>query len=79
MTLTAGQRGRLFEPPDIAWGGLAAIAIASFVACALVDLLYFGPSTISADEDRLMRSAAHLLATGAVSYTHLTLPTNREV
>jgi hypothetical protein len=64
MTLTAGQHGRLRERPDIAWGGFAAIAIASFVACALVDLFYFGPKTISGDEDRLMRSAAHLLASG---------------
>jgi 4-amino-4-deoxy-L-arabinose transferase-like glycosyltransferase len=64
MTLTAGQHGRLGERPDIAWGGLFLIAIASFAACALVDLFYFGPTTISGDEDRLMRSAAHLLATG---------------
>ena len=51
---------------DAAWrSGLAAIAIASFVACVLVDLLYFDSARlVSGDEARFLHSAAILLADG---------------
>jgi hypothetical protein len=49
------------------WRVLVFIAIASFAACAIVDLTYFSRFTsfISADEARLINSGKSLLATGA--------------
>jgi len=43
---------------------LIAIAAASFAVCVAIDLFYFGNSTMSADEDRFLRSASQLLAQG---------------
>ena len=48
---------------DFTWrAGLLAIAAASLAVCVFLDLVYFGNSTISGDEDRFLRSAAQLLA-----------------
>jgi 4-amino-4-deoxy-L-arabinose transferase-like glycosyltransferase len=47
------------------WVGLCGIGVASFLACLLVDFLYFDSSSlISGDEARFLRSAAGLLAHG---------------
>jgi hypothetical protein len=46
------------------WVGLVAIAAVSLAICVVLDLLYFPPTTISADEDRFLGEAADLLTTG---------------
>jgi hypothetical protein len=49
------------------WRALIIIAVASFAACAVVDLTYFAHQTgiISLDEERLVGSAKTLIATGS--------------
>jgi 4-amino-4-deoxy-L-arabinose transferase-like glycosyltransferase len=44
--------------------GLVAIAAVSLAICLGLDLLYFPPTTISADENRFLGEAADLLTTG---------------
>lgn len=66
MKLTAdGRDARPLALDRPAWTALVAIGLASFAACVLVDVLYFGRATVSGDEDRILGSARHLLATGA--------------
>src|ERR1700755_2375747 len=38
---------------------------ACFVACVIIDLFYFPPSTVFPDEQRFLASAARLAASGA--------------
>ena len=56
--------GRPAGVAAISWQPLLAIAAASFLVCVAADIFYFGSKTISSDEDRIIASAAHWLATG---------------
>ena len=68
--------------------GLAKVALGGRVGDRVVDtshqIEHDTPLSIVTDKDAdglelIRHSTAHLLAYAAVSYTHLTLPTNREV
>ena len=64
----------LVRPPDIHVGGLIYFTTDSF----FLSSFFFRP-LISEVAERNSTKIGHVLGSNSVSYTHLTLPTNREV